>query len=370
VREGVLPGERIAESRGWREEARRVPAGTTRAAVMGFDLIRNEFGGWRVLEDNVRNPSGAGYAVAIRDLMDAVMPDLPRPPGLLDPRDALSALRRCLLAGARTEGSPALLSSGPGSSAWFEHRLLAERAGLLLLGADDLVVRGGRVLTVSGEPISALYLRLNEELVDLVGSDGRAVGAEIMTVAERGQVFLANAPGNGLADDKAMYPHVGELIGYYLGERPLLESVPTYRPSEPTEYRIVLERVGELVTKPVDGHGGAGVLIGPDAAASQVAERRAAIAAHPDAWVAQEVVTLSSHPTIDGTRLQPRHVDLRAFVYVSGPNDCHAAEVALTRVAPARSLVVNSSRGGGAKDTWIISNPDVTAGTAPAPART
>ena len=178
-------------------------------------------------------------------------------------------------------------------------------------------------------------------------------------MARAGRVILANAPGNGVADDKAMYCYVPELIGYYLDESPALEAVPTYRTGDAAEARIVLDRMGELVSKPVDGHGGFGVLIGPDATAAEVARRRAAIAANPAGWVAQEVVALSSHPTLDGSRLQPRHVDLRAFVYVrgTGRQDCTLADLALTRVAPDGSLVVNSSRGGGAKDTWIIGDP-------------
>ncbi|MGI3781590.1 MAG: circularly permuted type 2 ATP-grasp protein, partial [Janthinobacterium lividum] len=173
-------------------------------------------------------------------------------------------------------------------------------------------------------------------------------------------VRLANAPGNGVADDKAMYCYVPELIGYYLGEHPSLESVPTYRTREETEYRLVLDRVGELVTKPVDGHGGQGVLIGPDASAAEVSARRAEIAANPAGWVAQEVVALSSHPTLAGSLLQPRHVDLRVFAYVTGtgPDDVRLGSLGLTRMAPEGSLVVNSSRGGGAKDTWIIGDPD------------
>ena len=174
-------------------------------------------------------------------------------------------------------------------------------------------------------------------------------------------MFLANAPGNGVADDKAMYCYVPELIAYYLHEHPSLESVPTYRTSDETEARIVLDRVGELVTKPVDGHGGIGVLIGPDSAASEVAERRAAIAANPAGWVAQEVVALSSHP--DGVRHPPaaaprRPAGLRLSCEAPRPEDCTLADLALTRVAPDGSLVVNSSRGGGAKDTWIIGEPE------------
>jgi carboxylate-amine ligase len=357
--DGVLPTDRVVGSPGWRPEATRLPAGTVRAPIMGFDLVRNEFGGWRVLEDNVRNPSGAAYAIAIRDLMDSVLPDLPRPARLLAPADALPRMRATLLAHAEPGTAAALFSTGPHAPAWFEHRLLAERGGLLLVTADDLEVIDGRVRhRSSGEAIGALYLRLDVELVDVVDAAGRTVGAEVFDVAAAGGVLLANAPGNGVADDKAMYCYVPELIAYYLQERPLLESVPTYRTSDETERRIVLERVGELVTKPVDGHGGHGVLIGPDASASAVAHRRAEIAADPAGWVAQEVVALSSHPTFDEGVLQPRHVDLRAFVYLRGtsPDDCELAPLGLTRVAPEGSLVVNSSRGGGAKDTWIIND--------------
>src|SRR5215208_5495017 len=357
VADGVLSRELVEGSPGWRAEAARLPSGTVRAPIMGFDLVRNEFGGWRVLEDNVRNPSGAAYAIAIRDLIDACLPELPRPPGLLSPASVLPVMRGCLLARAKPGGTAALLSSGPGSSAWFEHRLLADRAGLLLVLANDLTVEGGDVRhRRTSERIDALYLRLDVELIDLVDASGRSIGAEIFDVAAAGRVTLANPPGNGVADDKAMYCYVPELIGYYLGEHPSLEAVPTYRTSDETEARAVLDRVGELVTKPVDGHGGVGVLIGPDASAAEVAARRMAIAANPAGWVAQEAVALSSHPTLSGSSLQPRHVDLWAFVYLRGadPDDCTLADLALTRVSPAGSLVVNSSRGGGAKDTWII----------------
>ena len=357
VADGTVSKELVEGSPGWRPEAARLPSGAVRAPIMGFDLVRNEFGGWRVLEDNVRNPSGAAYAIAIRDLMDACVPDLPRPSGLLSPASALPVLRDCLLAHAPPGGTAALLSSGPSASAWFEHRLLAERGGLLLVLADDLAVQSREVRhRDSGERIDALYLRLDVELIDLVDAGGRPIGAEIFDIAAAGGVVLANAPGNGVADDKAMYCYVPELIGYYVGEHPSLEAVPTYRTSDEAEARTVLDRVGELVTKPVNGHGGIDVLIGPDASAAEVAARRRAISANPSAWVAQEVVALSSHPTLSGTSLQPRHVDLRAFVYLRGtePEDCTLADLALTRVAPEGSLVVNSSRGGGAKDTWII----------------
>ena len=198
---------------------------------------------------------------------------------------------------------------------------------------------------------------MDGELVDQVGHDGSRIGEEILAVAAQAGVFLANAPGNGVADEKAMYCYVPDLIELYLGERPLLQSVATYRTADEDERAEVLDRVGELVTKPVHGEGGRGVLIGPDATAREVAERREEIAADPGEWIAQELVALSFHPTLVGAELEPRHVDLRAFVYASGTGAEHeydVAPVALSRVAAPGSMIVNSSRGGGAKDTWII----------------
>lgn len=364
VADGILSAHQVVGAAGWRDEATRLPAGAVRAPVQGFDLIRTEFGGWRVLEDNVRSPSGAAFSLAVRDLLDAVVPDAPRPSGLLDPTTVFALLRRTLLArtappGPHEEREPvaALLSSGPTSSAWYEHRALAEGAGLLLVQPADLAVRDGRVVEAStGAVVDALYLRLDDELIDLASPDDPLLGVHLMDVAEGGGVVLANAPGNGLADDKAMYCAVPDLIWYYLGEKPLLESVPTYRTGDPAERLAVLDRVGELVTKPVDGQGGHGVLIGPSASAARVAERRAEIAADPAHWVAQEVVLLSSHPTLTSSGLQPRHVDLRCFVYLTGvePDEAALADLALTRVAPEGSMIVNSSQGGGAKDTWIV----------------
>src|SRR3954469_18053251 len=369
LRDGVLPEDVVRRSPGWVEEARRLPAGVVRAPVMGFDLVRNEYGGWRVLEDNLRSPSGAAYAIAVRGLMDAVLPELPRPPGLEHPAAAYELLRATLLAPAEPGTRAVLLSGGPGSGAWFEHRRLAEGAGLGLVLPDDLDVTGGRVVNrAGGETIGVLYLRLDVELTDLTDRSGRRIGQQLLEAAYDGGVVLANAPGNGIADDKSTSPLVPELISYYLAERPALESVPTYRTADEIERRSVLERVGELVTKPVDGYGGSGVLIGPAATAAEVAGRRSEIAANPEGWVAQEVVALSSLPCLDGGRLEPRRVDLRAFVYLTGPKreNCRLAPLGLTRVAQPGSLIVNSSRGGGAKDTWIVpptdGDPDVRTG--------
>ncbi len=360
VTDGVLPMQRLRDCPGWRDEATRLPPGVVRAPVMGFDLVRNESGGWRVLEDNVRVPSGIGFAIATRELMDAVAADLTRPARLLDPANAArqlgQTLRSCARGGGDDDATVALLSDGCNNSAWFEHQLLAGGAGFVLAQPGDLAIDDGRVHCRDGRPIDVLYLRLDCELSDLRDGNDRPIGAALLELAAAGGVVLANAPGNGLADDKAMYCHLPDLISYYLNERPQLASVPTYRCENPAERRAVLERVGELVTKPIDGYGGSGVLIGPSASASEVVLRRREIAQNPERWVAQEVVALSSLPSFDTDGLQPRHADLRAFVFVNGTGaaDVQLADLALTRVAPAGSMMVNSSRGGGAKDTWIV----------------
>lgn len=361
VTDGAMDEDAFVGANGWDPDAARLPETAVRAPVMGFDLVRNEFGGWRVLEDNVRSPSGVAYGLALREMMDEVVPDAPRPAHLRDPRSVVDHLRDTLRTNATAvTGNPdpvlALVSDGPAAGAWYEHRRLADGAGMRLLSESDLDVRDGRVVEVAtGDVLDALYLRVDRDASALANGSGD-LGARILDAAAAGTVYLANAPGNALVDDKAMYVNVPDLIWYYLEEKPLLESVPTYRTSIEGERLSVLDRVGELVTKPVDGEGGRDVLIGPSASASEVAERRRQIAADPTGWVGQEVVQLSSHPTIGPAGLDPRHVDLRAFVYVTGtgPDDTRLADVALTRVAPEGSMVVNSSRGGGAKDTWII----------------
>ncbi|MFT4213046.1 MAG: carboxylate--amine ligase/circularly permuted type 2 ATP-grasp protein [Microbacterium sp.] len=356
LRSGIVTEADLERTGAWLRDAPALPPDATRAPIMGFDLVRDELGGWRVLEDNVRSPSGMAFALAARELIDAVLPDAPRPAGLADPTDVFPLLRRTLQHGAPDGARIALLSAGPGSSAWYEHRRLAAGAGLELLTVDEVRVTHGWVTDAAGEPLGVLYLRLDRELRDTVDAAGARIGERILDVAAAGGVVLVNVPGTGVADDKAMYVVVPELIRFYLDEHPLLEPVPTYRLSDPGERSAVIERLGELVTKPVDGQGGQGVLIGPVAPASLVAERRATIMADPAGWIAQETVRLSSHPTWTAAELEPRRVDLRVFAFVTGTGreDVHLAPLGLTRMAPATSMIVNSSAGGGAKDTWIL----------------
>jgi glutamate---cysteine ligase / carboxylate-amine ligase len=366
VRDGVIPQHAVFGCPGWREAGRRLPRDAVRGAVLGFDVIRGLDGTWRVLEDNARVPSGVGYALAARELLDKVMPDLPRPARLRDPHTVQELLRHTMQAIAPAnrddaEPSVALLSDGAGNSAWFEHKLLAQRAGFLLAEPSQLRIDAGRVLVDDEDRrigVDVLYLRLDIDVEALVGADGTPIGQQLIDAAAMGRVTLANAPGNGIADDKGTYPYVPALIEYYLGEKPLLEDVRTLRCSEPAQRDEVLERLAELVTKPVDGYGGSGVLLGPHASPEELAARRVEIRTAPARWVAQEMIHLSTQPTLSAGHLEPRHVDLRIFGYVHGlgVGQVEIADLALTRVAPAGSMVVNSSRGGGAKDTWLLAD--------------
>lgn len=366
VSDGVVDPADLTNCPGWFPDASRLPGGVVRAAVIGFDLVRDSVGGWRVLEDNARVPSGVGYAIGMRRISAAALPELAERANLREPGSVLPLIAGTLRAVAFGDGPAggdgpvvALLSDGADNSAWFEHRMIAEEAGLLLVGPDDLELTDTAV-RAAGRRVDVLYLRLGVELPDLRSSSGDPVGGRVFLLATRGFVVLANAPGAGVADDKSMYCLVPDLITYYLGERPLLQPVPTYRCGNPAEIDAVLDRLPELVTKPVDGYGGGGVLIGPHATSAEIEARRAEIRAAPARWIGQEVVALSTHPTVTSNGLEPRHVDLRAFVYQRGigAHDATLADLALTRVASRGSMVVNSSRGGGAKDTWIAAEPE------------
>lgn len=358
VRDGVLPAWLVQHSPGYRGAGTAPPRGARRVHVSGFDIVRDRDGRWLVLEDNVRVPSGAGYAVQNRRLLRRVLPELGAAE-LLDAEQAPRLLATMLAQSAppRASGDPptiAVLSSGPTDSAYFEHRLLAEAMGVPLLTPGDLIVSEERLWWVGAPrrtPIDVIYLRMDEQLAHRRGADGNVLGPELVRAVRAGALTLANALGNGVADDKAIYSYVPQLIAYYLGERPLLEQVRTYHCGDPEQLGHVLAHLDELVVKPVDGYGGFGVVVGPRATPEELARARALIGEQPDRWIAQDTVELSTHPTFNGTRFEPRHVDLRVFVYYGAQPVVVPA--ALTRVAPRGSMIVNSSRGGGVKDTWI-----------------
>ena len=360
VHDGIVPHWVIAGSPELRPSGALVHRPGVRAQVAGVDLVRDVDGRWCVLEDNLRVPSGIGYAMQNRRLTAAVLPELPRPDGLLSVEDTPHLLLRALrdAAGPAAGDDPAvvLLSQGPDDSAWFEHRMLAEEMGIPLVRSVDLLIDGGVVHRLeSGHQrrVDVIYLRMDEDtLMHAPGADGMPLGPGLVSALHADTIVLANALGNGVGDDKAVYAFVGKFIEYYLGEQPLLADVRTYLCGIEEQRDEVLGRLAELVCKPVDGYGGDRIVIGPHASAEDLDAVRLQIIAAPHRWVAQEVVALSTHPVFDGHQLAPRHVDLRAFVF-SGTTPV-VAPVALTRVAPPGSMIVNSSRGGGSKDTWLL----------------
>jgi len=360
VKDGIMPGWVIDGSPELRPSGALVSRPGVRAQVAGVDLVRDGEGNWCVLEDNLRVPSGIGYAMQNRRLTESVLPELPRPDDLLSIEETPRLLLRALLdaAGPAAGDDPAVvvLSQGPEDSAWFEHQMLAEEMGVPLVRSAELLVDGGRVHRVRNgrkHPVDVIYLRMGEDsLVHSPGADGMPLGPSLVTALHADTVVLANALGNGIGDDKAVYAYVPKLIEYYLGEKPLLADVPTYLCGVPEQRAQVLGRLEELVCKPVDGYGGDRVVIGPHASPADLAAVRRQINTAPHRWVAQEVVDLSTHPVFDGHQLAPRHVDLRAFIFTGRTSV--VAPVALTRVAPAGSMIVNSSRGGGSKDTWLL----------------
>ncbi|MGH3885813.1 MAG: glutamate--cysteine ligase [Pseudonocardiaceae bacterium] len=355
IQDGVLPASVVTGSPGWSRFGALCHQRTVRAAVSGIDLVRDGAQRWLVLEDNLRVPSGIGYAMISRRLVRSVLPDLEPPAGVVALEGVPELLRKTLLASFPDrdgDDAIALLSAGPIDAAFYEHRLLADQMALPLVTPAELTVTHSGVYA-NGRRLSVLYRRLDEEaLLDATGADGRPVGPAICAAVAGGRVSLVNALGNGVADDKRVYAYVPNMITYYLGEKVLLDNVPTYPCADPHHLAEVLDRLDELVLKPVDGSGGHGIVIGPEADRSQLAELAAAVQAHPEDWVAQDLVSLSTHPTFAGTRLEPRAIDLRAFVLLGERTE--VAPAALTRVASDGSMIVNSARGGGAKDTWIL----------------
>ena len=358
VRAGVVPRETI------RAAAYHEPAldGLAQAgrwvAVAGLDVVRCGDGTYRVLEDNLRTPSGIAYALSARAAVAECL-------GLLHPRprdlqEGLGMLARALHAAAPEgceEPVVVVLTDGPASSAYDEHRELARRLGLPLLTLDDLEHRGGRVVArVHGQviPVDVVYRRTDE---DRLSDDRRRptrVAEALLEPWRRGRLGLVNAFGAGVGDDKFVHAYVEEMVRFYLGEEPLIRGVRTYDLTRPDMLEEVLDRLPELVVKPRDGHGGIGVVIGPHASPAALEAAARDVRSDPAGYIAQETVQLSRHPTVCGERLEPRHIDLRPFVCLTR-DDAEVLPGGLTRVAFGRGdLVVNSSQDGGAKDTWVL----------------
>ncbi len=333
--------------------------------IAGIDLVRDEKGEFFVLEDNLRTPSGASYVQANRYVMKRVLPDLfagyPVRPVEGYVHELLRHLRWLAPDGVE-DPTVVLLTPGINNSAYYEHLYLAKQMGIELVEGSDLVVDDDHVFmrTTRGlQPVHVIYRRIDDEWLDpIFGRQESLVGVAGLVNAYRvGNVVLANALGNGVADDKAVYAFVPKIVRYYLDEDPILPNVETYLCAIDSDRRYVLQHLDRLVVKTTDASGGYGMLIGPASTREERDEFRARIDARPRAFIAQPVVSLSVQPVFDGGAFRPGHQDLRPFV-LTGP-DVYVTPGGLTRVAlKPGSLVVNSSQGGGSRDTWVIGPND------------
>jgi uncharacterized circularly permuted ATP-grasp superfamily protein len=329
--------------------------------IAGVDIVRNGDGKYYVLEDNLRTPSGVSYMLENRRMMMRLFPELfghyNVAPVEHYPQLLLETLRACAPRGVR-DPVVVVLTPGQYNSAYFEHAFLAQQMGIELVEASDLCVREGHVFmhTTSGhQRVDVIYRRIDDPYLDpLAFRPDSVLGVPGLLAAYRlGNIALSNAIGTGVADDKSMYPYVPEMIRFYLGEEPVLENVRTWQLRNPEDLRYVLDHLPELVVKEVQGSGGYGMLIGPTSSRGQIDAFRERIRANPANYIAQPTLSLSTCPTYVDQGIAPRHLDLRPFV-LSG-REVKMVPGGLTRVALEKgSLVVNSSQGGGTKDTWVV----------------
>lgn len=364
IHDGVIPEEVVMQSKGYREACvGMTPPHGVWANICGSDLVRHNDGVMYVLEDNLRVPSGVAYMLENRRITKRVLPEifnlLPISPVSPYPEqlyNMLASLRPDL-----EQPTIALLTPGIYNSAYFEHAYLAQKAGLVLLeGADLMVGKDNYVYmkTIQGpERVDVIYRRIDDDFIDpeVFRKDSMLGVPGIMRAWREGKVAIANAPGCGVADDKVIYAYVPDMIRYFLGEEPSLPNVPTWVCRKPEERAYVLEHLPELVVKPANESGGYGMLVGPHSTPEKVEEFRTLIQENPNNYIAQPTLSLSVNPTWCGDKVAARHLDLRPFI-LSG-KDIYVTPGGLTRVAMVEgSLVVNSSQGGGSKDTWIVAD--------------
>ena len=362
VKDGIIPAELVYGNVNYRPEMKDfpVPYGTY-VHVCGIDIIRDEYGAFRVLEDNARTPSGVSYVIENRHLMLRTFPDLMA--GIkLRPVDDYGRRLRAAMAEVAPAGldepQVVLLSPGIYNSAYFEHVFLAREMGVPLVVGADLVVENDRVYmrTTSGlRPVHTIYRRLNDDFLDpeVFRPDSMLGVPGLIRAWKKGKVAIANAVGTGVADDKAVYAYMPRIIKYYLSEEPLIENVQTHICREPEGLKYTLDNLDKLVTKPVGESGGYGITIGPRASKEELDVVRETILVNPENWISQPVIGLSVGPTLAQEGIGPRHLDLRPFI-VTG-QESWVLPGGLSRVAMQRgSLIVNSSQGGGSKDTWVL----------------
>ncbi len=362
LKDGVVPAPLVLENRNYRPEMQGMDLPhDAYVHICGIDLVRGEDGVFRVLEDNARTPSGVSYVIENRHMMLRAFPDLARDIGLRDVDEYGARLHQAMheIAPADTgEPQVVLLSPGIYNSAYFEHIFLAREMGVPLVEGRDLTVEDDRVYmrTTQGlSPVHTIYRRIDDSFLDPeVFRPDSALGVPgLMRAYAKGNVSLANAVGTGVCDDKAVYAYLPRIIDYYLGESPILPNVETHICGEPEGLEYTLDNLEHLVVKPVGESGGYGLLIGPQASAEEREAFREKLKADPANYISQPVVRLSVCPTLADGRIEPRHVDLRPFC-ITG-RDSWVLPGGLTRVALRKgSLVVNSSQGGGTKDTWVL----------------
>jgi uncharacterized circularly permuted ATP-grasp superfamily protein len=339
------------------------PPGGTYTHIVGIDLVRTGPDEFFVLEDNARTPSGVSYMLENRETMMNMFPELFSAIRVREvssyPKNLRRSLEACAPAGC--DGKPVLgvLTPGIFNSAYFEHAFLADQMGAELVEGHDLRIIDGRVAmrTTQGfKPIDILYRRVDDDYLDpMTFRPESQLGVPgIMDLYRAGKITIANAPGTGIADDKAIYSYMPDIVEFYTGEKPLLANVPTWRCAEPDSLKYVLDHLKELVVKEVHGSGGYGMLVGPAASKAEIETFAKKLKARPGNYIAQPTLALSTVPVLTKSGLAPRHVDLRPFVLCS-PNGIEITPGGLTRVALKKgSLVVNSSQGGGTKDSWVL----------------
>ena len=364
LKAGIIPPDLIYRNPGFQLEMIdfKVPHGVY-CHIAGIDVVRVDADTFYVLEDNARTPSGVSYMMENREVMLRLFPELFATHRVAPvdnyPDQLLAALRSVAPRSASSDPTICLLTPGQFNSAFYEHSFLADKLGVELVEGSDLFVRDDVVYmrtTQGPKRVDVIYRRIDDDFLDPLAfrSDSVLGVPGIMGAYKAGNVTLANAVGTGIADDKAVYSYMPEIVKFFTGEDPILKNVPTWRCREPDAHAYVLDNLEQLVVKEVNGSGGYGMLVGPHANKAQIETFRQKLKAQPEGFIAQPTLALSTCPTFVSSGVAPRHVDLRPYV-LSGANGISCVPGGLTRVALKEgSLVVNSSQGGGTKDTWVL----------------
>ena len=365
IRAGVVPADLVYHNEAYEAAVVGIdPPANVYSHIVGIDLVRTGPDEFFVLEDNCRTPSGVSYMLENREIMMRMFPELFRSARIAPVDDYPERLRRTLasVAPAKCDGDPTVVLLSPGSfnSAYYEHSFLADQMGIELVEGQDLFVQGefAWMRTTTGpKRVDVIYRRIDDSFLDpLCFRPDSMLGVPgLMNVYRSGGVAIASAPGAGVADDKAVYTYVPDMIRFYLGEQPILKNVQTWKCAKEDDRKFVLGNLADLVVKEVHGSGGYGMLVGPASTKEQIAAYAERIKAAPDDFIAQPTLSLSTVPTFVESGLAPRHVDLRPYCLVG--REVHLCPGGLTRVALREgSLVVNSSQGGGVKDTWVLAD--------------